>query len=148
MNFELAPASSVSTLILAAFSFLLLAITAVSIWTTWSMTTLGALRVADGEIELRVPVFGRTMPIASLDREHARIVTLDATSDLRPRWRTNGLGLPGYQIGWYRLRDGSKALLALTSREHVLYIPTHEGFSLLVSVDRPEEALRALRAGE
>jgi len=147
MNFELTPASSVPTLILAVFSLLLLAITAVSIWTTWSMTTRGALRVADGNLEVRVPVFGRTIPLASLDREHARIVALDATSDLRPRWRTNGLGLPGYQIGWYRLRDGSKALLALTSREHVLYIPTHDGYALLVSVERPEEALQALRAG-
>jgi len=147
MNFDLAPASGASTLILGAISLLLVGLAAMCVWVTWSTTTRGALRIVDGALELHVPIYGRTLPIASLDLEHARIVSLDAASELRPRWRTNGIGLPGYQVGWYRLRSGAKALLAVTSRERVLYIPTRDGYALLASVERPDEVLRALRSG-
>ena len=147
MSFELTPASATSTLILAALSLLLVGFAAMTVWMTWSTTARGTLRVGDGKLELRVPVYGRTMPIASLDLEQAQVVALDATPELRPRWRTNGIGLPGYQVGWYRLRNGSKALLAVTSRERVLYVPTREGYALLVSVERPDDVLRALRGG-
>ena len=64
----------------------------------------------------------------------AKIVDLDETRELRPRWRTNGVGLPGYQAGWFKLADGEKALLFVTDPTAVLYIPTGEGYSLLMSV--------------
>ena len=63
-----------------------------------------------------------------------------------PRWKTNGVGLPGYQAGWFRLRRGGKALLFVTDRTRVVFVPTNEGYSVLLSVPDPDVFLRTLRA--
>ena len=42
------------------------------------------------------------------------VATVAVTAQLRPGLRTMGTGLPGYRAGWFRLRNGEKALLYLT----------------------------------
>ena len=78
-----------------------------------------------------------------LDR--AAIVDLGESTDYAPRRRTFGTGLPGYASGWFRLRNGEKALAYLTRRDAVLYLPTSLGYSLLLSADRPQELLASLK---
>ena len=57
-----------------------------------------------------------------------------------------GTGLPGYQAGWFRLRNGEKALLYLTDRARAVYIPTTAGYSLLLSPADPDGFLSQLRS--
>lgn len=42
------------------------------------------------------------------------------------------------------MENGERALLFVTDYEKVVYIPTTEGYSLLLSVDQPEEFIRAV----
>lgn len=79
-----------------------------------------------------------------LDRAHR--VDFAAEPELAPRWRRVGTGLPGYQSGWFQLRNGEKALLYLTDRSKAVYIPTSQGYSLLLSPANPEAFLAALRS--
>jgi hypothetical protein len=53
--------------------------------------------------------------------------------------------LPGYSAGWFRLRNGEKALAFVTDRQRVLYFPTWKGYSILLSVAEPDAMLAALR---
>ena len=55
-----------------------------------------------------------------------------------------GTALGGYSAGWFRLRSGEKALLYLTDRRRVVYIPTLDGYSLLLSQGEPRRFLDAL----
>lgn len=64
--------------------------------------------------------------------------------DLAPRRRTMGTALGDYSAGWFRLRSGEKALLYLTDRRRVVYIPTLDGYSLLLSQSEPRRFLDAL----
>lgn len=89
-------------------------------------------------------IFGRFIRKESLLRVNAKIVNLNLEWQYRPRLKTNGIGLPGYQEGWFRLRSGEKALLFLTERSRVVYLPTKEGFSVLLSTGQPEELLRSM----
>jgi hypothetical protein len=59
--------------------------------------------------------------------------------------RTNGIGLPGYQVGWFRLKNGETALLYVTDESTVTYLPTTEHDVLLLSVENAEAFLQALR---
>ena len=88
--------------------------------------------------------FGRLIAAESLETDRARRVDLAAEPELRPRWRTMGSGLPGYQSGWFRLRNREKALVYLTDRSRVVHLPTSLGYSLLLSVEQPELFLEAL----
>ena len=87
---------------------------------------------------------GRTIRLSNLNLASAQVVRMDGNSDVRAVTRTNGIGLPGYAVGWFKLASGDKALLAVTSG-NALYIPTREGYALLLSVARPDVALGQLR---
>jgi hypothetical protein len=43
-----------------------------------------------------------------------------------------------------RLRNGEKALLYLTDRSRAVYVPTHDGYSVLLSPADPDAFLAAL----
>ena len=65
--------------------------------------------------------------------------------DYQPKWRTNGAGLPGYAAGWFKLRNKEKALVFLTDRSRVVYIPTNKDYSVLLSVREAEEFADAIQ---
>lgn len=96
---------------------------------------------------LKLPLYGRSIAYDALKLDEASVVDLAEAGDLKPGVRTNGIGLPGYQVGWFRTRDGRKALVALTGRDHVLYVPTTEGYLLLLSVADGDGLLSLLRSG-
>ena len=100
---------------------------------------------ADG-LRLEGDLYGRLVPKSALRVDLARRVDLEREEQLRPRWRRLGTALPGYQAGWFRLRNGEKALLYLTDRARAVYIPTTAGYSLLLSPADPDAFLSQLRS--
>ena len=53
---------------------------------------------------------------------------------------------PGYSVGWFRLRDGRRALLFLTRAARFVVVDTRAGFLLIVGVDEPETLVDAIRS--
>jgi hypothetical protein len=96
-------------------------------------------------LRIRGEIYGRLIPASDLDVEHACPVDLTADPDRRLSRRTNGIGMPGYASGWFRLKNGEKSLVFVTDKTRVAYIPTRQGYSVLVSVERPQEFLSVLR---
>lgn len=83
---------------------------------------------------------------ADLDLERARVLDLGEHLEFKPRLKTNGVSLPGFQTGWYRLRNGSRALVARAGGKRVLWIPTTRDFGLLLQPEQaPRELLQTLR---
>lgn len=101
--------------------------------------------VSADSLRLRGDLYGRTIPRSALQLDLARRVDFALEPGLLPKWKRVGTGLPGYQSGWFRLRNGEKALLYLTDRSKAVYIPTSSGYSLLLSPVDPDGLLRALR---
>jgi hypothetical protein len=126
--------------------FLIVAVLAGSI----VLVLLGARRpkfeISPEGLRVRGSLYGRFIPASQLRLDAARVVDLGGTPELRPKWRTNGVGLPGYSAGWFRLFNREKALVFLTQRDRVLYVPTTAGYSILISPDDPDAFLRELRA--
>jgi hypothetical protein len=101
-----------------------------------------------GEEGLKIvgDVYGRTIPARELIADQARALDLTLDRDHALALRTNGVGLPGYRSGWFRLRNGEKALVFVTDARRVVYIPTRAGYSVLASVVEPDRFVEALRA--
>jgi hypothetical protein len=99
--------------------------------------------ITDDGLRIRSALYGRTIPAASLVVDEARIV--DMREELQPTIRTNGIGLPGYAAGWFRVRNQGRALLFVTDRRRVVNIPTTEGYAVMLSVQQPEAFLRRLQ---
>jgi len=91
-------------------------------------------------------LYGRTIPLQSLRLVEGGRVDLKRSPEYAPKWRTNGVGLPGYQAGWFRLANGEKALLFVTDWRTVVRLPTTEGFTVLLSVADPDGFLASLAA--
>ena len=123
---------------------LLIAIAAVFFATSGARSS--RFEVSSEGLRLRGDLWGRLIPTRDLRLDQARRVTIEKTSDLAPRWRTMGTGMPGYQAGWFRLKNGEKALVYLTDRSRAVYLPTTEGYSLLLSPADPDAFLTALGA--
>lgn len=96
-------------------------------------------------LQIRGDLWGRTVPAAHLRGGAARVVDLRSEPGLAPRRRTAGTAFPGYRSGWWRLASGEKALLYLTAVDRAAYVPTTEGFSLLLSVSDPNRFVEQLR---
>ena len=101
-----------------------------------------ALLLTDKELIVRAGFYGRTLPRSSLRPDDALEISLVERRDLGPLWRTNGIGLPGFKAGWFRLRNREKALVLLTDPFRVTYLPTSEGYALLISTNALLAALR------
>jgi hypothetical protein len=89
--------------------------------------------------------WGREIPFGLLNVSAARILDLGEAPEYSPKRRTLGTGLPGYSSGWFRLRNGEKALVYLTQGREVVYVPTSDGYSLLLSLDEPREFINRLQ---
>lgn len=90
--------------------------------------------------------FGRSIPLSQLDRASARVVDLASDAELQPVLRTNGVGLPGYKAGWFRLGNDGKALVFIGSGSSAVHIGTTEGYDVLLAPADPQGFLAALKA--
>ena len=106
-----------------------------------------SLVITEGVLELRAGFYRAKVPLSELRVDEASVVSLFERGDLGPRWRTNGIRLPGYRVGWFRLRNGDKALLYLTDVSRVTRLPTAKGYVLMLSTEALLPALRATRPG-
>ncbi len=142
--FPIVPASAKPLWFLAGIGALLLCVLALLAFVAWSARH-SRVEVTDAELRLVGDLWGRSIPLQALRLEAAAVVDLETSPDYAPRLRTFGTGLPGYASGWFRLRNGEKALGYLTTRRSLVYLPTTLGYSLLLSAERPQDLLAALR---
>ena len=127
---------------------LLLLAPAIIVLTT--LVVIGSLRragvsVDQGELVVNIGL-GRAkrVRLSSLRTRGLQTVDLNERRELRPMLRTWGTSLPGFSAGWFRLRNGEKAVCVLLDRRRVSYLRSDDdNLSLLLSLAEPEK-LRAL----
>ena len=141
--FQLVPASDKTLWVLGGISFLLIGLLCLFGYLAYSSRHT-RFEISPEGLSISGGLHGRTISAESLIVEEATRVDLSGDSEYRLRTRTNGTGLPGFQAGWFRLQNGEKALVFVTDLERVVYIPTKEGYSVLLSVVAPEGFLEAL----
>lgn len=101
-------------------------------------------------VSINIPLYAQTLDVEDIDWQQAYIADLAVKTELKPKWRTNGLGLPGYSLGWFTLQDKRKALLSVAGvkqgSQWVIIIPTNKDYLIMISVDQPEQALALLHS--
>ena len=144
--FVMPPAPARSLWMLAAIGALMLGLLLLFGWFAIASRGTRYEVTADG-LAIRGTMYGRSIPWASMETDGVRAVDLRDERELQPTLRTNGIGLPGYQAGWFRLRRAGKGLVFLTDRSRVVAIPTRLGYTVLLSTSEPERLVQALRRG-
>ena len=105
--------------------------------------------VNESQLTLDIPIYSKSIPLRLLDIQHAQAVNLSKDPDFKIQFRQNGIGLPGYQLGYFQLEtpylNTTKALLSVTDSSKVIVLPTKENLILIFSVDDPLHALKQLQ---
>ena len=128
---------------LAGLTMFLLVLVGLFAWLAYSSRNMRFEVSADG-LRIAGGMYGRMIPVASLKIDETRVLHLGCDRQYQMRWRTNGAGLPGYAAGWFKLRNGEKSLCFVTDQTKVVYVPTTEGYSVMMSVAYPESFKSAL----
>ena len=98
--------------------------------------------VGNRRIELHVPLYGRSLPVDEIVADSFAKADLAKDEKFRLTWRTNGLGVPGYQLGWFRTQGAGKVLAAITTSSLVTWT-NKDGSAVLISVADPDAFLLA-----
>lgn len=95
---------------------------------------------------LLIGPFGlRRVPVSELNLDAAAVLNLQEHRELQPTFRMAGTSMPGYRSGWFWLRDKRRAYVVLTDWQRVLALPKRDGGIILLSLQRPDALLDALR---
>jgi hypothetical protein len=142
--FTIIPSSSTSFWFLTLIGIFLIAGLVLVGFTAYSLKNV-KIEVSSAGLRIRGNLYGRILPLSGLQLDRARIIDLNQDQEHQPKWRKNGIGLPGYQSGWCKLKNGEKSLVFITKRNKVVYIPTYRGYSVMLSASQPDELIAALR---
>ncbi|HZW50809.1 MAG TPA: PH domain-containing protein, partial [Rudaea sp.] len=86
----------------------------------------------------------KRIPLANLHTHGLRLVNFSTHPELRPVVKLWGTGLPGFAGGWFKLRNGDKAVCLLLDRHGISYLRSDaDKLTVLLSLAEPEK-LRAL----
>lgn len=103
------------------------------------------LTVSGDSLVIRNSLFGREIAGETIRFDETRVIDLARESELQPKWRTMGVGIFKYRTGWFRLRNGEKALAFLGSGKDVLYAPTNSGYVLMFDTADAETLLSKVK---
>lgn len=108
-------------------------------------TPSSILSPLDDDVTLTIPLYGQTFQADEILWHQAQLIDIMVDSQYTPVRRENGLGLIGYSLGWFRLKNGDKALVSLT-RKDALVLPTKKGYLMLLTVEDNGAAMKAIAA--
>ena len=145
-TFDLAPISTRTFGWSLSILGVVLLVTVLAVVATLMVLQLPKVEVGADGLRVRSYLFGRTIPLSRLDLDAAHQIDAATSPQLEVKWRTNGIGLPGYKAGWFTLQNGGKALLFVTDPMRQVYIPTTDDYALIVSPADPAAFLAALKA--
>ncbi|HEO8484701.1 TPA: hypothetical protein UMF72_003027 [Stenotrophomonas maltophilia] len=126
----------------AAWSLIVIAVLAVGLGAAFFRRRV---ELAGSVLDVRSTMYRRRVPVAQLRLDQAEVVDLQRDRRYGIRVKTNGYSMPGFYSGHFRLQGGGKGFALVTDRARVLALPVSDGSTLLLSVDRPQALLDALR---
>ena len=136
------PPSSTAWVVTLSIVVVCLALLLLFAYIAYSMRNV-TVEVENDGLRIKGSLYGRFIPKEQIIKDGIRTLDLSVKSEYKPRIRTNGIGLPGYKEGWFKLRNGKKALLFVTSNT-VVYVPTNN-FAVMLSVKNPEIFVETLK---
>ena len=98
-----------------------------------------------GDLVLQTGVGIKRIALTRLRRHGLQIVNLTLHPEFKPRLRTWGASMPGLSTGWFRLRNGDKAVCLLTDQRRVTYLRSDsDDLAILLSLKDPTILKKAL----
>lgn len=142
--FAIAPASTTTFWVIVAIACIPLLLLAIFGYISWSSRNT-QFEVTDTDVRISGTLYGRTIPLSSIIPESIQRVDLNNDSPFALSWRQNGVGLPGFKVGWYRLRNGERALVYITDPQRAVYFKTRADHAVIATPSDPDAFIALVR---
>jgi hypothetical protein len=134
---RIAPAAAVHPLPVAVFIAPLVLIAIIALLAI--KLRRAGVRVEGDTLIVNTGVGNKRVALANLRARGLHVIDLHERTELKPLIKTWGTGLPGFSGGWFRLRNGEKAVCLLLDRRQVSYLRSDaDNLSLLLSLAEPD----------
>jgi len=100
------------------------------------------LTVRDGRLNIQSVFYNTYISLDEIDTDGIRTVDF---STLGIKYRTNGIGIPGLNVGWFKGTAG-KYKLYVTDKQNVLLIPTKKNYGILFSTTQEKQITDTIRS--
>ena len=140
--FSIIPGSQAPFLIMGGVSLLLIGLIGLLFYIAGSSKNT-KFEITQTSLRITGNIYGRAIPLKELRMDELKMIDMDREGGYSLGWVGSNTRMPGYKAGWFRLGNGTKALVFITSPK-VVYIPTDNGYSLMMSVSQPEQFLNSL----
>ena len=104
------------------------------------------LQIDAGGIEVATTFYTRHLRWEQLRLDAARVIDIQERTELRPAVKSNGVSMPGFHSGRFRARNLGRLFVATAGGRRLLWLPTHEGYDLLLQPRKPAAALERMKA--
>lgn len=109
----------------------------------WVGLTNSKLEVNDSALAFRTVFYSKTIDIDDIFLDKVRM--LDGKDEKNiPSFRTNGISFSGINWGWFKLKNGRRALVFVTDKEDSILIPTNLNFDVIISTSEPEKLINTI----
>jgi hypothetical protein len=101
--YSIIPAGSGPYIFALVFSVLLIAFISFFVFIGYSSQHV-SFEVNEQGLKISKALYGRFIPREQITAEGVKVVNLNIDAEYKPKMRTNGIGLPGYAEGWFKLK--------------------------------------------
>jgi hypothetical protein len=143
-QFDLVPAPISAYWVIFTLLVLILLLLIFFVYMAFSMRHLYC-EITEAGLKLKGGMYKKFIQKESIVNDGIDVLDLNIRKDVAPRRRLNGLAFPGYREGWFRLKSGEKAIVILTDISRVLYLPTKDGYAVMLSADKPLEMMHTMK---
>ena len=147
--FHIIPASAGAFTFLWVIGAVLIVVVVGAIFLMYSVANQSrnaTFTITDTGLNIGPGIYGRFIPRDEIEASGVKVVNLNIDTDYALKRKTSGSNLPGYDAGWFKLANGEKALVFVTDKSRVVYIPTTDNYSVLLSTLNAEAMAGALQA--
>ena len=127
---------------------LTLLVVVITIFTTFMLIRVvsrAQATIEGGDLVMQTGVGKKRIALSHLRKNGVQVVNLTRHPELMPRLRMWGASMPGLSTGWFRLRNGEKAVCLITDRAHVCYLRSDtDNVSVMLSLRDPAPLQAAL----
>lgn len=115
----------------------------------WVTIALAARRnratLKDGVLSVRSTFYRCDVPVDALDLAKARLFDREERTELGIAYKRNGVGLPGFHSGHFKLKNRERAFVAVASGRWRVWLPRKSAGGLLLEPRDGRALLDALR---
>lgn len=110
------------------------------------LATMATCSLSFNHTHLKVGAFpySQRFELADIDLLSAKV--LDDADAPTLRLRRNGIGLPGFQLGWFSSSTGKPLFAATSGRHRRVLVRTVTKYDIVVSSQSPDALVRALHS--